>query len=177
MLELEFHPPVAEARESASPAWEAATPLVSRLRLAEVVETLARCAALYGTLHAEEMGRLLHVSSTDVRLLTLLAHSGPLGVSRLAELAPGSPGGTDAAIERLVECGFVTRQRGHTDRRTVRLQADASRSAMVTRPPTATLLALTAAMEGLPAGVLEQACDVLSRLDAALTARVRDTNR
>lgn len=160
--------------EVASRSWESAPPRAGQARLAGIAHTLARCAALYGALHTEEMSRLLHVGGTDVHLLTLLAHTGPLSLTRLAELAPGSPGGTDAAVDRLVDSGFVTRRRGESDRRTVRVQAAPGRAAMVTRPPTATLLALTECLKTLHPARLEQTCDVLSRLDAALTARLRD---
>jgi DNA-binding MarR family transcriptional regulator len=65
----------------------------------------------------------LHV--TDLQIIDLLHHGGPLPAGQLGKAAGLSPGAATAAIDRLEQTGYVQRSRTLTDRRQVIVQLTA----------------------------------------------------
>ncbi len=59
---------------------------------------------------------------THGRMLIILAQSGPQKASALAELLLITSGGVTGIADRLIELGYVKRERGEKDRRVVMLE-------------------------------------------------------
>lgn len=69
-----------------------------------------------------EAGCFRHISSTHLHVLYMLATSGPMPMSRLAEQLDVSLPNVTGIVERMVERGIVERSRPHDDRRVVEVR-------------------------------------------------------
>lgn len=68
---------------------------------------------------------------THGRMLTILAQSGPQKASALAEQLLITSGGVTGIADRLIELGYVKRERGEKDRRVVMLEITEEGSTIV----------------------------------------------
>ena len=66
----------------------------------------------------ETAGHALGLGRSDLRALNLLEH-GPLSAGELGDRLALTSGSVTVLVDRLIKAGFVTRQPGTTDRRTV----------------------------------------------------------
>ncbi len=101
---------------------------------------------------------------THGRMLVILAQSGPQKASAMAEQLLITSGGVTGIADRLIELGFVKRERGDQDRRVVMLHITAKGMEAVELIETVRLKMMHKLFDGMSITEMEQGLDLFEQM-------------
>lgn len=120
----------------------------------------------------EAAARALGVGRSDLRALNLLEH-GPLAAGELGDRLGLTSGSVTVLVDRLAKAGFVTRQPGQTDRRTVHIHLEPATYAAFARVYAPCGHAVADLQASMSAQQLQAARLALRKLAATITDQER----
>ncbi len=118
----------------------------------------------------EAAGRALGLGRSDLRALNLLEH-GPLSAGDLGERLGLTSGSVTVLVDRLINAGYVSRQPGATDRRTVYVHLEPATYAAFARVYAPCGQAVARLEESLSTQQLEVARHALQDLATAINTQ------